>query len=169
MFLQQRSMRDIINEQEKQKEQIRKRHVVANRNIMKQVIDTVMFLGKQEMAFLGHRESLASDPSVNIGNFLEALKYLSNYNDVIAAHLKKVEIEHRKMDEKKRLPKKRDKARKFGEGSKLTFLSNDMQNKTTNVISKEIVIQLIEDSVAWAVIADTTPDVSKHEQFSLCV
>ena len=23
--------------------------------------------------------------------------------------------------------------------------------------------------MAWAVIADTTPDVSKHEQFSLCV
>ena len=133
------------------------------------MIDTVILLEKQELAFRGHRESLAADPSVNTGNFLEILKYLAEYDDVIAAYF---ENEHRRLEEKKEGSVKGSKSRKFGRGSKITFLSNDIQNKLVDIISKEIVreiILLIKDSVAWALIADTTPDVSKHEQLSLCM
>ena len=111
----------------------------------------------------------AADPSVNTGNFLEILKYLAEYDDVIAAHFEKVETEHRRLEEKKEGSVKGSKTRKFGRGSKTTFLSNDSQNKLVDIISKEIVreiVDLIKDSVAWALIADTTPDVSKHEQLS---
>ena len=103
---------------------------------------------------------------------MEILKYLAEYDDVIAAHLEKVENEHRRLEEKKDGSVKGSKSRKFGRGSKMTFLSNDIQNKLVDIISKEIVrkiVDLIKDSVAWALIADTTPDVSKHEQLSLCV
>ena len=51
-------------------------------------------------------------------------------------------------------------------------MSNDIQNKLINIISKEIaleIVNLMKGSVAWALIADTTPNVSKHEQLSLCV
>ena len=136
------------------------------------MIDTVILLGKQELAFRGHRESLAADPSVNTGNFLEIMKYLAEYDDVIAAHLEKVENEHRRLEEKKEGSVKGSKSRKFGRGSKITCLSNDIQNKLVDIISKEIVreiVDLIKDSVAWALIADTTSDFSKHEQLSLCV
>lgn len=172
MFLQKRSMKDILKTQEEEQERIRRRQVEANRKILKRVIDTTIFLGKQELAFRGHRESLASGPSTNKGNFLETLKYLAEYDDIIALHLENIEREHLNFEAKKKGTKKGDKARRFGRGSKLTFLSNDMQNKLIEIISKEIakeVVNLIKNSVAWAVIADTTPDVSKHEQFSLCV
>ena len=98
--------------------------------------------------------------------------YLADYDDIIATHLANVERDHCDLEAKKKGNKKGDKAHRFGRGSKLTFLSNDIQNKLIDIISKEIakeVVNLIKDSVAWAVIADTTPDVSKHEQFSLCV
>ncbi|XP_066924588.1 zinc finger MYM-type protein 1-like [Clytia hemisphaerica] len=168
MFLQQRSLNDILKRQDEEQEKKRLIQVEANRRILKRVVETIMFLGKQELAFRGHRESLASDSSVNKGNFLETLKYLAEYDDVMALHLESVERDHIDLEAKK----KGDKARRFGRGSKLTFLSNDMQNKIIAVISKEIakeIVNLVKDSVAWAVIADTTPDVSKHEQFSLCV
>lgn len=172
MFLQQRSLNDILKRQDEEQEKKRLIQVEANRRILKRVIETIMFLGKQELAFRGHRESLASDSSVNKGNFLETLKYLAEYDDVMALHLESVERDHIDLEAKKKGKKKGDKARRFGRGSKLTFLSNDMQNKIIDVISKEIakeIVNLVKDSVAWAVIADTTPDVSKHEQFSLCV
>ena len=82
------------------------------------VIDTVILLEKQELAFRGHRESLAADPSVNTGNFLEILKYLAEYDDGIAAHLEKVENEHRRLQEKKEGSVKGSKSRKFGRGQK---------------------------------------------------
>ena len=37
---------------------------------MERVIDMVILLSEQELAFRGHRESLANDPFVNTGNFL---------------------------------------------------------------------------------------------------
>ena len=60
-----------------------------------------------------------------------------------------------------------------GRGSKLTFLSNDTQNNLINIIGKEIAIasQIVKEigsCRAWALIADTTPDVSHHEQLSIC-
>ena len=139
---------------------------------MKRVIDTVIFLGKQELTSRAHREMLANDLPVNTGNFLQTLKYLANYDDGIATHLEKVENNHREMEEKKKGSKKGDKIRRFGRGSKLTFMSNDIQNKLIDIISKEIaleIVNLMKGSVAWALIADTTPDISKHKQLSLCV
>ena len=113
MFLQKKSMRYIVEAQEKVQEEARQRHVKANRKILKRVIDTVIFLGKKELAFRGHRESLANDPSINTGKFLETLKYLANYDDVIATHLEKVENDHREMEEKRKGSKKGDKIRRF--------------------------------------------------------
>ena len=172
MFLQKKSMRDMLEAEEKVQEEARQRHIEVNRKILKRVIDTVIVSGKQELAFRGHRKSLANDSSVNTGNFMGTLKYLANYDDVVATHLEKVENDHREMEEKKKGSKKGDKTRRFGRGSKLTFMSSDIQKKHIDVTSKEIaleIVNLMKGSVAWALIAGTTPDVSKHEQLRLCV
>ena len=94
------------------------RHVIrhVNRNVMKRVIDAVILLCKQELAFRGHRESLASDPSCNVGNFLEILKFIANYDEVTAKHFEKVEEDHRKLEEKKIGTKKGDPSRCFEGG-----------------------------------------------------
>ena len=101
------------------------------------------------------------------------MKCLANCDDVIATHLEIVENDRREMEEKKKGSKKRDNnIRRFGRGSKLTFVSNDIQNKLIDIISKQIafeIINLIKGNVAWALIANTTTDISKHEQLSFCV
>ena len=58
LFLQRRSIDSSLEQQEKTKILRRKREVAENRSIMKRVIDTVVYLGKQGLAFRGHRESL---------------------------------------------------------------------------------------------------------------
>ena len=58
-----------------------------------------------------------------------------------------------------------------GRGAKLTFLSNDTQNNAINIIGKEIsseIVKEIGNCRAWALIADTTPDIRHHEQLSIC-
>ena len=172
IFMQKQSIESLFEEQDRIQNERRKRIVEANREIMKRIIDTVMLLGKQELAFRGHRESLASEPDVNVGNFLEILKYLSGYDDVIEKHLDKVKTEHERIDAKLESKKKGDNGRKVGRGSKLSFMSKSIQNTLIDIISKEIVaeiVTLIENCLSWAVIADTTPDVARHEQLSLCV
>ena len=77
------------------------------------------------------------------------------------------------MKEKKKVGREEgDKIFSFGSGSKLTFKSCDIQSKVIDIINKETaleIIYLMKGSIAWALIADTTPNVSKHEQLSLCV
>ena len=144
----------------------RKREVLANRSIMKRVVDTVVHLGKQGLAFRGHRESLIDDPVANNGNFLESLNYLSAYDVTTANHLEKVRNQQA-------MTKRRKGGEKGAKGrsSKLTFLSNNTQNNLINIIGKEIASQIVKEigsCRAWALIADTTPDVSHHQQLSIC-
>ena len=59
-----------------------------------------------------------------------------------------------------------------GRGSYLNFLSNDTQNKLVSIISQQItktIVIAIEQCRAWAIIVDTTPDVTSCEQVSICV
>ena len=100
------------------------------------------------------------------------MKYLASYDDVTGTNLEKVENDHYEMGNKKKGSKKGDKIRRLGSGSKITFMSNDIQNKLIDIISTEIaleILHLMKGSIACASSADTTPDVSKHEQLSLHV
>jgi hypothetical protein len=90
VFLQGRSIDSCLEQHEKSEILRRKREVIANRNIMKHVVDTVVYLGKQGLAIRGHRESITDGPEVNKGNFLESLNYLSTYDVTIENHLEKV-------------------------------------------------------------------------------
>ena len=59
-----------------------------------------------------------------------------------------------------------------GRGATLTFLSNRSQNKLIDIIGNQISQELkrrIDSSLAWSLIADTTPDITHHEQISICV
>ena len=143
----------------------RKKEVLSNRQVMKRIVETILFLGKQGLAFRGHRESL-NQPVLNTGNFLETLKYLSKYDTTTDSHLEKARIEQ-EMLEARQGGGKGEK----GRGSKLTFLSKTSQNTVINIIGEEIaseIVKMICDCRAWAIIADTTRDISKHEQLSIC-
>ncbi|CAB4028589.1 zinc finger MYM-type 1-like, partial [Paramuricea clavata] len=56
-------------------------------------------------------------------------------------------------------------------GFETNFPSNDTQNNVIDFIGREIASQIVKEignCRAWALIADTTPDVSHHEQLSIC-
>ncbi|KAJ4432788.1 hypothetical protein ANN_21427 [Periplaneta americana] len=58
--------------------------VKKNREILLHLINAVCFLGKQELAFRGHNESVESD---TIGNYIEYLSSLSEFDHLLVNHL----------------------------------------------------------------------------------
>ncbi|XP_028412950.1 uncharacterized protein LOC114535828 [Dendronephthya gigantea] len=121
VFLQGLSIDSCLEKQEKSEILRRKREIVTNRNVMKRVVDTVLLLGKQGLAFRGHRESL-DNPEINRGNYLETLDYLSIYDDTIHDHLERVRNQQA-LSRNKSGGKRGAK----GRGSKLTFLSTTLE------------------------------------------
>jgi len=61
--------------------------VAENREIVKEIIKTLIFLSRQNMALRGHNES---NSSKNQGNFLELIKLLSTNNPLLSSHLLKI-------------------------------------------------------------------------------
>lgn len=61
--------------------------VRKNRKLLTYLIDTTVFLGKQELAFRGHDES---NESLNLGNFMELFNVLIKNDVEILEHLKKI-------------------------------------------------------------------------------
>lgn len=60
--------------------------VDKNRDLLKRLIDTVLYLATQELAFRGHREGKDSS---NKGNYLELLDLISKYDHELREHLDK--------------------------------------------------------------------------------
>jgi hypothetical protein len=61
LFLQEKTMASCLEHQEHDEAARRKVEVTGNWNIMTLDVDTIILLGKQGLAFRGHRESLASE------------------------------------------------------------------------------------------------------------
>ena len=168
LFLQKRSVNALLDTEMILEEQRLRVKAKANRNVMQRIVDVVMFLGRQGLALRGHRETLMHvHETQNCGNFLELLKLLSQYDNTMKDHLEKV-----KQSQEKNFPSSEEVPKLKGRGSKLTFLSNRTQNKMIDIISSAIkgeISRQVNDSLAWALMADTTPDVSRQEQLSICV
>ena len=68
--------------------------------------------------------------------------------------------------------KKKAKKGKKGRGSKVTFLSKNTQNRLIDIIGNqitEVIVEQIKNSIGWSIIVDSTPDVARKEQLSICV
>ncbi len=65
-----------------------KKGIEKNRIILESIIDAVLYLGKQGLAFRGHRESQGlGEATLNEGNFLELIKFLSKKEDLLKQYL----------------------------------------------------------------------------------
>ena len=76
LFLQERTLRELLQKQDGSTRARKARKAEANRNALKRIVDKVFLLGKQGLTFRGHGDLLIDD-SIITGNILEALKYLS--------------------------------------------------------------------------------------------
>ena len=121
-----------LNQQMKISVKLHNEGVTKNREILKRLIDCICFLAKQELPFRGHDEST---DSINRGNYIELLNLLSEYDVMLANHLK--------------------------ESSVFRGTSSTIQNDLINCISKVVINTIkkeIENSQFVSVLLDETTD-----------
>ncbi|XP_050777078.1 zinc finger MYM-type protein 1-like isoform X3 [Gopherus flavomarginatus] len=123
-----------------------RKEIEKNRMILRCIIDAVLFLGIQGLAFRGHREYRGvSSPSTNEGNFLALIKLLAKSDTLLEQHLLRSD-------------------------RNATYLSPDIQNDLIQSLSAELLSKIVaEIKVAkyFALIVDSTIDISRTDQFSL--
>lgn len=131
----------------------RKKQVEENRNRLKPIVESIIFLGRQNIPLRGHRDhgnffenDLEKNSIVNKGNFRELLHYRINSGDsILETHLKTTH-------------------------SKATYISPVVQNELIDccrIIITEIILKEIKESKFYSVIFDETTDLSHSSQMSL--
>jgi len=122
------------------------RKVAENREIVRTIIDALVFISRQNIALRGHDEKHSS---LNKGNFLELISLLGDYHPTLKNHLNTIKLKDR---------------------NRLTFLSNSSQNALLDILKEQIrakILDEIKHSQMFSVIIDTTTDISNLEQFTL--
>lgn len=122
-----------------------------NRDIIKVVIQAIELCGRQGLALRGDHDSgdLQLDtPVQNDGNFRSLLRYgIQSGNNLFLNHIKNC-------------------------GKNATYISPDIQNEIISVIGEYIQGQIcsrIKRAKYYTILADETTDISRIEQFSLCI
>ena len=118
-------------------------NVSANRRIIGRLIDVICLLGRQELAFRGHRENADSS---NKGNYLEVLDFLAMEEPFMSEH--------------------------FLSSSSLKGTSNHIQNDLIEAVSSVVrnkITTEINEAEFISIQADDTTDVSVKSQLSIIV
>ena len=135
----------LVNEQ-------RSQQVQENRARLKPIVESIVFLGRQNIALRGHRddgELLAEkDPLTNEGNFRELLRYRVNSGDItLKQHLE-------------------------SSGANATYISKTTQNELIECCAKEILKEIlarVHSAKFYSVVVDETTDVSHKSQLSIAL
>ena len=105
------------------------------------MIDIILFLARQNIAFRGHRnenaESLYEVITENRGNFLELVLLVGKYDPLLKHHIEKVT--------RKQKGRKTSFSKKKGRGSSVTFLSKTTVNKLLHICCEAIREKLVAD------------------------
>ena len=117
------------------------------RDILKRILDVVLFLGERSLAFRGGSEKFG-DP--HNGNFLGIIELLSNYDPVLKEHVIKV-------------------SNAQNEGTRLQahYLSQSSQNEFIYLCAQKVrdaILQELQSAKYYSIMVDGTPDESCIEQ-----
>lgn len=119
--------------------------IEKNTLLLERLLDVTIHLASRNLAFRG--KTLELD-NVHNGNFLGTLELLAHYDPILHEHLEKVR-------EKKA-------------ASRLThYLSPETQNEFIKLCGKKVLNSILaerEEAIYYAVICDSTPDISHTEQ-----
>ena len=116
--------------------------------ILESIVDVILFLNKQNLSFREHREVFKSN---NQGNFLETVKLLAKYSPILSNHLSDIRIS-KKMT--------------------TTYLSPTIRNEFALLFSKKvknIILQKVREAKYFAIMSDSTMDISHADQMTLIV
>jgi hypothetical protein len=125
--------------------------VRQNREMLKNITEAVLYLGRQEMAFRGHDES---STSLNQGNYRQLLKSYGKLDSVFDRRL------HGRLQQ----------AGRSDSGGVFTGVSSDVQNDVIECIDSVIEDQInkeVSECQFLSVQCDETMDVSTKEQLSI--
>ena len=116
-------------------------------NVLKRIIDVILFLGERGLAFSGSSHRIGDH---NNGNFLGLIELLSRWDPILQEHVQKVKEYQGK-----------------GERLQVHYLSPESQNEfisaCSNLVKQHILLER-RASKYFAVIVDATPDSSHVEQ-----
>lgn len=124
------------------------REVANNREVVRTVIEVLIFAARQNISLRGHNENVQS---LNRGNFLELLKVIGRHSAPVMMHLEKINKSN---------------------NNRLTFMSSKSQEKLLSILGEMVRAQILKDvknACHFAVIIDTTTDISNQEQFTFIV
>jgi len=122
----------------------KKEQVFKNREIVKQLIDITLYLGRHGLAFRGHRERWYEQ---NKGNFKDLVILISKYSPIMAQYITEMKIKKHK--------------------SECSFISWRKQNLLIDIISECIATFINEEIVSarfFCISIDSTFDISRKEQ-----
>ena len=116
-----------------------KKMIDENRQYLKNIVETLVFIGRQGISLRGHREN---DESLNKGNFLELLMFQAKYSPLINRFFANKE-------------------------KNVTYTSPGVQNDLLAAIGENIrdsTVNQIKYTRMFALILDESSDISRHEQ-----
>nr|CAI5851138.1 unnamed protein product [Callosobruchus analis] len=125
----------------------REREVHTRRLVVQRLIDIVLFLGRQGIAYRGDKaEGAYSLDSVgNHGNFLELVMLVANYDVILQNDVKQCIEDSKKHKQKNKLI------------------------KTIATTGRNIILKDLHDSITYSVMVDSTQDVAVMDQLAICV
>ena len=116
-------------------------------NILKRIIDVILFLGERGLAFRGSSQRVGDSDN---GNFLGLIELLSHWDPILKEHVLKVE-----------------ESQKNGDRLQVHYLSPASQNEFIKECSDLVEQRIMEErqlAKYYAIIVDSTPDSSHVEQ-----
>lgn len=136
--------------------------VEDRRKILRRIIDVIIFLGRQGLAFREKFESFyslytATKIGENIGNFLSLVLLSHKYDSILRDHIQNSEL----LSAKRKMKHKYSK----GHGSLITFLSNSIVNKLTTIIGNAVqahILSNLEKCCQFSLMVDSI-------QIAICV
>lgn len=127
----------------------KKEEIIKNHEIVKQLIDITIYLGRHSLAFRGHREGWTEQ---NRGNFKDLIELISKYSPIMAQYLTELYLQKHKPENS------------FISWRKQNMLIDSISECISNVIDKTV-----NDAKFFSISIDSTFDISKKEQVSFVV
>lgn len=130
--------------------------IEQNRKILSSIVETIILIGRQEIALRGHHDSgpiLSKVSNHNDGNFRALLRFRVDSGDnTLNDHLLRIEA----------MPSNRS----------TSYTSPKIQNELIEICGKVILNKIVSkcnEAECFSLLADETTDISGIEQLSLCV
>ena len=128
----------------------KKKVIEENKKKLMAIVETVKLCGQQGLALRGSKEGgqiTPEVPAVNDGNFRPLLRFRATTDDLLKKHLET-------------------------SSKNAVYTSNRIQNEVISIFHKKILRNLVDNinkSKAFSLLADETSDISGLEQLSICV